>query len=56
MVAVVIASVAMPVSITVPPAVVNRNEDAGREEYQTNKYEDDQTAESYSVVSQWLFS
>jgi hypothetical protein len=33
---VVFAFVAMPVSVTAPPAVLNRNEDAGREEQQTN--------------------
>jgi hypothetical protein len=51
MLIVVFASVAMPVSITAPPAVVNRNEDAGREEEQTNECEDDQTDETYSVTS-----
>jgi hypothetical protein len=51
MLIVVVASVAMPVSITAPPAVVNRNEDAGREEQQTSECEDDQTDETHCVTS-----
>jgi hypothetical protein len=51
MLIVVLATVAMPVSITAPPAVINRNEDAGREEEHIDECEDDQTDENCSLTS-----